>query len=215
MKNIIISGIDGSGKTSIINELRIELEKRGYKSNYIWLRMNHYLLKVMHGLARVFCLSVKVESERGLVYQHRFYKSNLFSWIYIRCCFFDTLISKLKLFFAGRKVDFLICDRWINDIVIDLGVKTHYVNSKHQDILDSSWFGLFQSLVPNNSVQFVIVRDLKDVIGCRLENREDPDFKLRFSLYEKLKEISCIYVVDNNDSIKQSVSQIVDILQKV
>lgn len=213
MINVIVSGVDGSGKTSVIDSLRVELDKRGYSSAYVWLRMNHYLVKVMHALARVFGLSVKVDRQSGGVYEHRFYKSGLFSWFYVRCCFIDTLLSRFKLFRAGRGVDFLICDRWLNDIVIDVGVKTHYCNSSKEDILSSRWFGAFQSIAPDNCIQFMISRDEKSVVECREENREDPDFKLRYCLYEKLKGMECVSVVDNNGSVRDSVSKIIDVLK--
>ena len=37
-KCIIISGIDGSGKSTIINETQMALEAEGKKVGYIWLR---------------------------------------------------------------------------------------------------------------------------------------------------------------------------------
>ena len=41
VKCIVISGIDGSGKSTIINEAQKALETDGKKVDYIWLRMNH------------------------------------------------------------------------------------------------------------------------------------------------------------------------------
>ena len=55
---IIISGIDGSGKTTVINELTRTLEARGKSTEYIWMRFNHYSVKVMYMLARMMGLSV-------------------------------------------------------------------------------------------------------------------------------------------------------------
>ena len=56
-KFIIISGIDGSGKTTIINELTKALEVEGKTTKYIWMRFNHYSVKVMNMLARMLRLS--------------------------------------------------------------------------------------------------------------------------------------------------------------
>lgn len=84
-KYIIISGIDGSGKTTIINNLKKELERENKSVEYIWMRYNHYLVKVMNALARLFRLSVKVHNEMGKVWEHRLHKSRLFCKIYIYC----------------------------------------------------------------------------------------------------------------------------------
>jgi thymidylate kinase len=204
LKTIIISGIDGSGKTSVINALQIELKKKGYYTAYIWLRFNHYLVKILHGLARILGLSVKVKNEMGTVWQHRFYKSSLFCYIYVISTYFDTIISKFKLNnFVNSDIDFVICDRWINDILIDLGTKTHRI-----DFLQSAWFKRFQKLVPDNTIQCLIIRDDEKLLDCRLENRVDPDFSLRNKLYKDLSQSNYVQVIDNNGTIEESVKQI-------
>lgn len=204
MKTIIISGIDGSGKTAVINALQVELRKRGYHTAYIWLRFNHYLVKILHGLARILGLSVQVKNEMGTVWQHRFYQSSLFCSIYIVSTYFDTIISKFKFRnFVKPNVDFVICDRWINDILIDLGTKTH-----RNDFLQTAWFQRFQKIVPDHATQCLIVRDTEKLLECRLENRVDPDFTFRNKLYKDLSESNCVQVIDNNGTIEESVEQI-------
>ena len=64
-KYVIISGVDGSGKTTVINALQKTLEERGKSVSYIWMRYSHYSVKVMNALARVLGLSVKVHNEMG------------------------------------------------------------------------------------------------------------------------------------------------------
>lgn len=60
VKYIIISGIDGSGKTTVINALQERLQRQGARASYIWMRYNHYLIKVMNAIARLLGLSVKM-----------------------------------------------------------------------------------------------------------------------------------------------------------
>ncbi|MCD8237559.1 MAG: adenylyl-sulfate kinase [Prevotellaceae bacterium] len=36
-KYVIISGVDGSGKTTVINSLKEKLEKEGKSVDYIWM----------------------------------------------------------------------------------------------------------------------------------------------------------------------------------
>ena len=124
-KCIIISGIDGSGKSTVIEHTKTDLESDGNQVGYIWLRMNHYLTKCMHALARVLGLSVKVHNEMGDVWQHRLYRSQLFCSLYILTTYLDSLISRLKYNRIAKRNDIVICDRWIPDILVDLATKTH------------------------------------------------------------------------------------------
>ena len=202
---LIISGIDGSGKSTIINATKDALQKEGRSVGYVWLRFNHYLTKGMHALARPLGLSVKVNNEMGPVWQHRFYKSRFFCEMYLLTTYLDTLISRQKYKRAAKCKDIVICDRWIPDILVDLATKIH-----NPDFLDGPWPVRFLKIAPRDAKIFVVVRNREDLLGCRLENRIDPDCDLRFEIYNKLCIKPYITVVDNNGSIEESVAQILD-----
>lgn len=204
---IIISGIDGSGKTTVINELTRTLEAQGKRTQYIWMRFNHYSVKVMNMLARMMGLSVKVHNAFGDVWEHRLYKNRLFCKIYVWCSYIDNVIARKKA--LKLDVDYIICDRWVNDTMIDLGAECRI-----DDILDSKWFDKFQSILPENSFQFVIIRNKKDIVDCRVENTTNPDFPYRYALYEKLMDKKEINVVDNSGTITESVEQILKTLSR-
>lgn len=202
-KYIIVSGVDGSGKTTVINRLKEELESRGSTVDYIWMRYSHYTVKAMNALARLIGLSVRVHNEMGDVWEHRLYKSRLFCWLYVRCSYLDNVIARRKV--LRLKADYVICDRWINDILIDLGAECRY-----DGILDSKWYARFHGLLPKGSYQFVIVRGRQSVLDCRVENHTNPDFPYRFALYEKLAKKPDVHVVDNNGTIENSVGQVME-----
>lgn len=202
-KYIIISGIDGSGKTTVINELTKTLEANGKSTKYIWMRFNHYSVKVMNMLARVMGLSVKVHNAFGDVWEHRLYKNRLFCKVYVWCSYIDNVIARRKA--LKLDADYIICDRWVNDTLIDLGAEC-----RMNDILDSKWYERFQNILPEDSFQFVVVRNKKDIIDCRVENTTNPDFPYRYALYEKLMKKQEVNVVDNSGTIADSVKQIMD-----
>ena len=202
-KYIIISGIDGSGKTTVINELTKVLETNGKSTKYIWMRFNHYSVKVMNMLARVMGLSVKVHNAFGDVWEHRLYKNRLFCKVYVWCSYIDNVIARRKAFKLNAA--YIICDRWVNDTLIDLGAEC-----RMNDILDSKWYERFQNILPENSFQFVVIRNKKDIIDCRVENTTNPDFPYRYALYEKLMKKQEVNVVDNSGTISESVKQIID-----
>ena len=205
VKCIVISGIDGSGKSTIINETQKALETDGKKVDYIWLRMNHYLTKCMHALARVFGLSVKVHNEMGDVWQHRLYKSQAFCSLYILTTYLDSWVGRLKYNKKAKGKDIVICDRWITDILVDLATKTH-----RKDFLDTKWTKRFMKILPERAEMFVVVRNTEALMDCRIENRVDPDFKFRLGIYEDLCKKGYVTVINNNGTIANSVKQIID-----
>lgn len=200
---VVISGIDGSGKSTIIDEAKRSLEAEGKAVGYIWLRMNHYLTKCMHALARVLRLSVKIRNEIGDVWQHRLYKSQAFCSVYIFTTYIDSWISRLKYEKIAKGKDIVICDRWIADILVDLATKTH-----RSDFLESKWPHRFMKILPGEAKMFVVVRTTEDVMGCRLENRVDPDFRFRLGIYRELCAKPYVTVIDNSGTVESSVKQL-------
>lgn len=200
---VVISGIDGSGKTTVINALKSVMEGNGEDVGYIWLRFNHYTTKIMHALARLLGLSIRVRNEMGEVWQHRFYKSQVFCTLYVLCTYLDTLISRVKYEIMACRHDVVICDRWIIDILVDLATKIH-----SRDFLDGPWMRRFFRILPQGARLFVVVRNSTDIVSCRLENRTDPDFELRYSIYEKISKMPEVSVIDNTGTVAESVSQV-------
>lgn len=209
-KYIIISGVDGSGKTTVIEGIKAALEGDGKKVGYIWMRYHHKLVTIMHAIAKATGLAYKEKTEMGEMWLHRFYKSNLFCWIYIRCSYFDNwLVRKKPVKLAEtEKLDYVICDRWVNDIIIDIGSETH-----RTDILDTKWYKRYQSLLPKHSFQFVVIRDRKDVLDCRVENTFNEAFGYRYDLYSKITNKPEVYVVDNTGTIENSIKQVLKIIR--
>lgn len=200
---LIISGIDGSGKSTIIEATRNTLEKEGKKVGYIWLRFNYYMTKGMNALARLLGLSVKVHNEMGDVWQHRFYKSTTFCRLYVLTIYVDTWISRIKYNRVAKGKDVVICDRWVTDILADIATKSHNLG-----FLDGKWPERFLRIPPKGAKKFVVVRSKDALLSCRLENRIDPDFQMRMMVYDKLCGKPYVTVVDNNGTIENSVKQI-------
>lgn len=204
-KYIIISGVDGSGKTTVIEGVRKALEADGKKVGYIWMRYNHKLTTVMHAIAKMTGLAYKEETPMGKKWLHRFYKSGMFCKLYIWANYIDNIWAKKKPVKLAEKdgLDYVICDRWVNDIIIDMGSETHQM-----DILDSKWYDKFQGLLPEESRQFVVIRDKKDVLDCRVENSFNEAFSYRYDLYKHIIDKKEVNLVDNTGTIESSVEQV-------
>jgi hypothetical protein len=115
----------------------------------------------------------------------------------------DTVIGYLKFrfrLFSNINAQYIICDRWVPDVLVDLAVKTH-----REDFLDTIWYHRFMNLMPRNATKILIVRNTNELVSCREENAEDPDFVFRNRLYQKLQQKPEINVIDNNGSIDSTV----------
>lgn len=210
-KYIIISGVDGSGKTTVIEGVRKQLEADGKKVGYIWMRYNFKLIRLMHAIAKVTGLAYKQTTEMGEMWLHRFYNNKLFCWFYIRCSYIDNWLARKKpiVLAKAQKLDYVICDRWVNDIIIDLGSETHKT-----DILSSKWYHRFQTLLPKESYQFVVIRNRKDVLDCRVENTFNEAFGYRYDLYQQIVNMPEVNLVDNTGTVESSIQQVLDVIKK-
>lgn len=158
----------------------------------------------MHALARGLGLSVRVHNEMGDVRQHRFYKSRAFCSVYILTTYIDTWLSRIKYARAARRCDYVICDRWVTDIIADLATKT-----RRKEFPASRWAGRFLKILPRDSRLFIVYRNTDDILECRLENRIDPDFERRREVYARMLRMPYITPVDNRGTISDSVNQII------
>ena len=94
---IVISGIDGCGKTTLIRALRNRLEQEGLTTRYEWLRYNHRLVRPVHGLSRLVGLSRRYRTADQSVWRHEFYRSRLFCSFYILLTWLDAWLGRLML----------------------------------------------------------------------------------------------------------------------
>jgi len=204
MKSIIVSGIDGSGKSFLINKVAIELANRSKKSRVLWMRFQHYSVRLLHFASRILGLSVF--DDRLNNWRHEFWRSRFFSWTYIIFTMIDVLIGQLKWRLI-QKEEVLIFDRYINDVIIDLKVKTRIDISEHRFLNI-----VYRSVLPKNSVEVVLLRNKNDVLNSREENRNDKDFDFRYECYQTLSKQKNVVLVENVGPIDKSVNKIIALL---
>jgi thymidylate kinase len=204
---VCISGIDGSGKTSIIEALGKELQETGQPSRYVWLRYNHYLTKFLLAFCRLTGLT-RHEYPDGLrLGYHEFHRSRVVSWIFVLLTYLDTLAASIVRVYLptafGSKL--LVCDRWIIDIMIDLEIDT-----RMRFAADSRLERLFRGLLPAQSRCFLITRSPDAVEHCRPENRRDRNFQRRLDLYQEYSTRKWVTTVQNNSSVREAVASLCD-----
>lgn len=208
---IVISGIDGSGKSTIIKALQARLGERGLDSQYVWMRYNHILVKPVHAMCRLVGLSRRYPSSQGSIWRHEFYRSQAFCSFYILLTWLDTWLGRWRMARRLRngKPQVVICDRWVNDILVDLAV-----DSRREELINSQWYSRFQRILPPGAKQFVITRGDAEILACRPECREDPGFAFRQTMYRRLCEMPDAVIVINNDgTVEQSLGHLMTHLE--
>jgi len=123
---IYVMGIDGSGKTTVVENLSKLLEDKGYHVYAEWLRFNHVLSKPLLGFCRLVGLT-RYEKKDGIrIGYHEFHRSKVISWLYIYLQYLDAL--RVRIFRIDPKIRqkncVLILDRFVYDIIIDLMIDT-------------------------------------------------------------------------------------------
>jgi len=203
---IIISGIDGCGKTTLINRLRDRLQQEGLTTRYEWLRYHHRLVRPVHGLSRLVGLSRRYTIEGTGVWRHEFHRSHLFSSFYIVLTWLDVCLGRLLL--AARimlkHVDIVVCDRWVPDILVDLAVDT-----RRRSLLHGKWHSRFMRILPTGARRYLIVRDSGRIIASRPDVTRDMNYSFRRRLYGRLQQDPDIVVVRNNGTVDAAVDAVV------
>ncbi len=206
---VSLSGMDGCGKTTIINTLRRELSKRGIESRYVWLRYNHYFTRALLTVCRITGLT-KYERIGGVrIGYHEFYRSKIVSHLFILLTLLDTLLATLVTVYIPAAVSrrVIICDRWVADILVDLEIDTRIP-------FDANWAyrKALIAMVPKRAKCFLVQRKLDDLLRARRENAIDRNFAQRRVLYQKLVSENLLDVVENNTTVGAAVGRIMTAL---
>lgn len=195
---IYITGIDGSGKSTVSEHLAARLREAGYEVDILWLRFNHVISKPLLGLCRVLGLT-RYEVRDGIrVGYHDFYRSKIVSWLFIFSQYLDALrVRYLKLgprLAGDGKV--IILDRYVYDILIDVMTDTR-INDLHRGRVGRA----FKRLLPQGVVTILVNRDLERVLEVRPEGRVDDNFLRRYEFYKELAEDPSVNTIHNDSSL--------------
>ena len=207
---VVVSGVDGSGKSTIIGGLERVLRASGYSTCTPWLRYNHYLTRGVLGVARWVGLTrYETRGGRRVVGYHEFHRWPLLSAMFVVSTFLDTLAASVaKVYIPAyllRRI--VICDRWVPDILVDVAMDTGRRTLNQGAVWKAFWL-----LIPRQAKTFVVTRDASDLLDCREANRLDRNFTARLKMYGDLCRLSDSREIDNRGSVDRSVGQIMEAL---
>jgi thymidylate kinase len=204
---IYLTGIDGCGKTTVVDWLAKTLRSKGYPVTVLWLRFNHVLSKPLLGLCRIMGLTT-YRIEKGVrVGYHEFQDSPVISRLFIVLQYLDAAL--VRWFRIGprllRKNQIIILDRYVYDILIDLMVDTGI------DELWDRWAGrAIVRLVPKDALVLALSRDAEDLLRARPESEVDKNFSKRLELYEQISQKYNLDPVRNSGSRDELLARVAE-----
>lgn len=202
---IYVMGIDGTGKTTVVEWLAKTLLEQGYQVDVQWLRFNHVLSKPLLAFCRLAGLT-RYEKKNGIrVGYHDFHRSKIVSWLFVLFQYLDALRVKLTRVLPRLRSErgVVILDRYVYDIIIDLMIDTGI------DDLDSTWLGrALIKLLPEGTVVLSLVREHGALLAARPESAVDDNFLRRLKLYEHLVTRQKLLVLENNSSLDDLLAMV-------
>ncbi|HEX3048164.1 MAG TPA: hypothetical protein VHY08_25655, partial [Bacillota bacterium] len=129
---IVITGVDGSGKSTQIHKLLFCLREQSLSCGLIWLRWAPFLLKPVSFLTRRVVLQGKNDSVNAREVQLQSKKEQLFLNKFLKTAYFGLgffdywLSSMVKIGGAVPRFKHLLFDRYYFDFVIDQSVNFNW-----------------------------------------------------------------------------------------
>ena len=191
-KVLVFIGIDGAGKTTIINEVEQRLAQAGkrYRLEYMGLGRNYTVPAFGRALALYTRLKYRKKKK---AHQERSVRDNYrirgFAWVTVQ---YLELWSRYIRFRCKRDIDYVLCDRYFFDGLILSNTKTYKI---------------FRKLTPRPAKSFLIQADPETIVGRKKEANEGNviDF---YDRVEKLKQDFPISVVNNDRELPLVVDEV-------
>jgi len=195
---ICISGLDGTGKSRIVDEL-IKYYKKNYKIKHIWSRYKNYSSKPLLFFTRIIGLNYKIKKKNITIGYHDFHKSITISFLFLFFQWIDQVIEIFIKFRLSKKN--IISDRSILDTLVDLAVDT-----KLENFIFSIYGKSLFKLMPKNTFFFILKRDFKKIKKNRKDVFIDKNLDRRIYLYEKISHLFPIVIIENNYKLKNTLN---------
>ena len=206
IKNIMLSGPDGTGKSSIANAVITELKDKNIVLNHVWFRFNHYLAKVVNFVGRIFGKSYYETYSWGKSGYHDY--AGPLGFLYVLAVYIDHVFFNLFLRGIYFKSDqYYLIDRFIIDIIADL-----IVDTKRPNMI----FYLFAPHLKkelNLAHTFILKCDKEIVISRRKDIIDDKSYDAKIAAYKLIAGKFNITTLDSGQlSIEESVNKITSAL---
>jgi len=141
MSKVIFSflGIDGSGKTTQAVALKEFFQEQGLDTAYVWSRREPYLSRIPARIFKKLVLreSGKTEGEAYTQIKRKrtdLFKNPLLRYLWINFSLLEYLsMIHIRIISPNKGRDLLICDRYLNDAIIDFALSCSMTRAEVTD----------------------------------------------------------------------------------
>lgn len=190
---IYLTGPDGSGKTTYLEEIQRHFNEKGNQANYVWLRSPKILSKPLMAYCRLAGLT-RYKNIDGIRYGgHEFYRSKFVSWLFPVLQLID---FKIKLLFKQKEINkdnIVLLDRFALDTLADLMVDTHRF-----DLHKTGIGRAFINTIPDKC-KIIVLEATEDIIRKRKRDTlHDPHLSDKIKVYSILASDLNLTKINNN-----------------
>jgi thymidylate kinase len=194
---IYFAGVDGCGKSSVIDELIKEYGKKGIRARRVWLRFNYFFTKPVLLLCRITGITRRVKKNNKIYSIHDFHRSRLIAFAVQYLHLIDTFFAYVIKVWLPLKFtnDVILCDKFVYDILADFMVET-----KDVGLLDKRITELFLKLIPEDMPVIFFSVDRDEILRRKPEVLiDDEDYDFKYGVYQRIKNKFNLTVISNND----------------
>ena len=200
---IIIIGPDGSGKTTIANEIQELMTKKGVKAHH--LAMNFEILPKLRDIVNPFIknkiVDTHIEGELNVGMKDK-PNSQIKGVVLATWYAMDYFLGRFKLYRWNRNNDAVIFARYFYDYYFQ---RVH-INTPH-------WYlDILQMLVPKPDFIFTITRDAQSIFDLKPELSVTEIQRQQNEIDKFLKSKKNAYSIDGNKGIDVTMQKIIKIL---
>ena len=203
-KNIMLSGPDGTGKSTISDSVIKSFSDKGITYNHIWLRFNHYTAKVVNLFGRITGRSYYKKYTWGKVGYHDY--NGIIGSVYIISVYLDHIL--FQVFFKKKNLKsntrYLI-DRYIIDVIADLIVDTNKTK------MIFAMFGPFLMNELKHTNAYILKCDKNIVIVRRPDINDDKSYDKKIVAYN---QIASKFNIPQLNTGKMSIEKVVSVIVK-
>ncbi|MEM1646446.1 MAG: hypothetical protein QXL96_11440 [Ignisphaera sp.] len=201
---IVISGIDGSGKTTLAKALEMYFYKKQKRVTVVWFRWRAFLQYLLFAYSNLRGLKRNVRTIGGTTIKRHFFEEDpITRRVYPLFLLFDILVYYLvhKLLIRFRNVEVVIYDRQFIDIVVDILSYYHIAHVHERCLMLRAILRLLLALAMQTDL--TIILDLSPQIALKRksdiwESRRELDVRRRLYLLIAAHLNACLIDATNS-----------------
>ena len=206
-KLVMVTGIDGSGKSTLTKLLVKQLKMRNYRVSYVWIKSLHSFVFLVNSFLKTVTLEKPVLNPHGVIisrFEPTDYRALNRLWVFLEFISVLPWIS-LRVYLPIIFGFIVVADRYVIDTIVTISIRIKELN------FANSFFGrLLLKMIPKETIIIHLDVDLCTV----LRRRHDIEYTLeeienQIMLYRKLAKRLNAY---NMNTAKLSIEESLDLV---